>query len=71
MARTTRTTIEASAARKAQTKLAENKDVQDAAGSKAVAATGVIYQTSAQVLERAAMPNERFSIGDDMPVYYL
>ncbi len=31
----------------------------------------VIYRESAQVLSRNAEPNERFGIGDAMPVYYL
>lgn len=31
----------------------------------------IVYQTSSQVMERAAKPNEIFGIGDAMPVYYL
>lgn len=31
----------------------------------------IVYQTSSGVLERAALPNEIFAIGDAMPVYYL
>ncbi|MCR5108935.1 MAG: hypothetical protein K6B28_12335 [Lachnospiraceae bacterium] len=31
----------------------------------------IVYQSSAEILERDAKPNESFGIGDDMPVYYL
>ncbi len=31
----------------------------------------IVYQPSAQILTRAAEPNESFGVGDDMPVYYL
>ncbi|MCR4656519.1 MAG: hypothetical protein K5770_09865 [Lachnospiraceae bacterium] len=31
----------------------------------------VVYQKSSGMLERAAEPNERFSVGDPMPVYYF
>ena len=31
----------------------------------------VVYQPSAQVLARDAESNERFGVGDAMPVYYL
>ncbi|MBR2275760.1 MAG: hypothetical protein IJ873_06845 [Lachnospiraceae bacterium] len=31
----------------------------------------IIYQPSNGMLERAAEPNERFGLGDDMPVYYF
>lgn len=31
----------------------------------------IVYQKSAQILERAAEPNERFGLGDAMPIYYL
>ena len=31
----------------------------------------IVYQTSSGMLERAAEPNERFGLGDAMPVYYF
>jgi O-acetyl-ADP-ribose deacetylase (regulator of RNase III) len=31
---------------------------------------GIVYQESSQVLDRAAAPNERFGVGDAMPIYY-
>lgn len=31
----------------------------------------IVYQTSDGMLERAAEPNERFGLGDAMPVYYF
>ncbi len=31
----------------------------------------VVYQSSAGMLDRDAEPNERFSVGDPMPVYYF
>lgn len=31
----------------------------------------IVYQTSSGMLERDAEPNERFGLGDDMPVYYF
>ena len=31
----------------------------------------IVYQPSKGMLERAAEPNERFGLGDDMPVYYF
>lgn len=31
----------------------------------------IIYQKSSGMLERAAEPNERFGLGDAMPVYYF
>ena len=31
----------------------------------------VIYQKSSGMLDRAAEPNERFGVGDPMPVYYF
>ncbi len=31
----------------------------------------IVYQKSAEILERDAEPNESFGIGDAMPVYYL
>ena len=34
-------------------------------------AEGIVYQRSSGMLERAAEPNERFGLGDAMPVYYF
>ena len=31
----------------------------------------IIYQKSSGMLEREAAPNERFGLGDEMPVYYF
>lgn len=31
----------------------------------------IVYQTSDGMLERDAKPNERFGVGDAMPVYYF
>ena len=31
----------------------------------------IVYQKSSGMLERAAMPNEKFGLGDAMPVYYF
>lgn len=31
----------------------------------------VVYQPASQILTREVDPSESFSIGDDMPVYYL
>ena len=31
----------------------------------------IVYQQSSGMLERAAEPNERFGLGDAMPVYYF
>lgn len=31
----------------------------------------IVYQTSSGILERAALPNESFGLGDAMPVYYF
>ena len=31
----------------------------------------IVYQSSSGMLERAAKPNERFGLGDAMPVYYF
>lgn len=31
----------------------------------------IVYQESSGILERAAEPNERFGLGDAMPVYYF
>ncbi len=31
----------------------------------------IVYQTSDGMLERDAKPNERFAVGDAMPVYYF
>ena len=31
----------------------------------------IVYQKSSGMLERAAEPNERFGLGDAMPVYYF
>ena len=31
----------------------------------------IVYQSSSQLLERAAEPNESFYVGDDMPIYYF
>lgn len=31
----------------------------------------IVYQTSDGMLERDAEPNERFGVGDAMPVYYF
>lgn len=31
----------------------------------------IVYQKSSGMLERAAEPNERFELGDDMPVYFF
>lgn len=79
--RATRATIEASASRKARTAAAVAAAAADTAADNAGAAAviaapeesvmDVIYQSSAQILDRAAAPNERFAIGDAMPVYYL
>lgn len=49
------------------------KKVQETDGNvkKAETAGQIVYQSSAQVLERAALPNESFGLGDAMPIYYL
>lgn len=31
----------------------------------------IVYQSSSQMLERDAEPNESFYLGDDMPVYFF
>ena len=31
----------------------------------------IVYQSSSGMLERDAKPNERFGLGDAMPVYYF
>lgn len=31
----------------------------------------IVYQTSSGMLSRDAKPNERFGLGDAMPVYYF
>lgn len=30
----------------------------------------IVYQSSSQLLERDAKPNESFYVGDDMPIYF-
>lgn len=77
-AKVTKATVEASASRKTRTAAAAAVETAaDNAGTAAVIAApeesvmDVIYQSSAQILDRAAAPNERFAIGDAMPVYYL
>ena len=77
-AKGTKATVEASASRKTRTAAAAAVETAaDNAGTAAVIAApeesvmDVIYQSSAQILDRAAAPNERFAIGDAMPVYYL
>ncbi|MCR4657849.1 MAG: hypothetical protein K5770_16745 [Lachnospiraceae bacterium] len=64
-------------------KAAGKKPAASEKGSKAVVSENVIvapdeevvekvvYQKSSGMLERAAEPNERFGIGDPMPVYYF
>ena len=52
-------------------------DIQEEASASVIAAPEeavmqrIVYQHSAQILEREAAPNEAFGVGDDMPVYYL
>ncbi|MBQ7680118.1 MAG: hypothetical protein IJT34_09765 [Butyrivibrio sp.] len=77
-AKVTKATVEASASRKTRTAAAAAVETAaDNAGTAAVIAApeesvmDVIYQSNAQILDRAAAPNERFAIGDAMPVYYL
>ena len=57
-------------AKAAATKKAETTEAVIAAPSPEVVGA-IVYQKSSQVLERAAEPNERFGLGDAMPVYYL
>lgn len=53
------------------------KTVKPVAAAKTVAAPKkevlekVVYQTSSGMLSRDAKPNERFGVGDAMPVYYF
>ena len=58
------------AAKKAPAKKAPAKKSVVAAPSKEVVEK-IIYQTSQGVLDRDAMVNEQFGIGDSMPVYFL
>lgn len=72
----------AGAAEKAQEAVTKAAPAKKAAKPKATAAKTIpapteevmekiVYQTSSGMLERAAEPNERFGLGDAMPVYYF
>ena len=56
---------------------AKAKNVKSAAAAGTLAAPDeavlqqIIYQPSSGMLSRDAMPNERFGLGDAMPVYYF
>lgn len=56
---------------------AKVKTAKPVAAAKTVAAPGkevlnqIVYQTSSGMLSRDAEPNERFGLGDAMPVYYF
>lgn len=50
----------------------ETKAETAKAPEKKIEAEGVIvYEKSSQMLDRAAAPEERFGVGDAMPVYYF
>lgn len=55
----------------------EAKAVKSVAAAKTVAVPDkavlnqIVYQTSSGMLSRDAGPNERFGLGDAMPVYYF
>lgn len=56
---------------------AKAKTVKSVAAAKTVTAPDeavlkqIVYQSSSGMLERDAKPNERFGLGDAMPVYYF
>ncbi len=70
-----KTTAKASAAK--TVKAAASGTEQKVTESSVIAAPSeevyekIVYQTSSGMLERAAEPNEKFGLGDDMPVYYF
>lgn len=53
------------------------KTAETVAASKTIAAPDekvlqqIVYQSSSGMLERDAEPNEKFGLGDAMPVYYF
>lgn len=73
----------AKTAEKSQTTVKKAAPAKKAAKSKAAVAAEtiaaptkevmekIVYQTSSGMLERDAEPNERFGLGDAMPVYYF
>ncbi len=67
---------EAVAAKKSGTAKASQAKKSEAVSASVIGALSeetekIIYEQSAGMLDRAAEPNERFGIGDDMPVYYF
>ena len=56
---------------------AKAKTAKSVAAAKTVAAPDkavlnqIVYQTSSGMLSRDAKPNEKFGLGDAMPVYYF
>ncbi len=68
------TVAKSEAPKKPQPKAAEVKKVETAS---VIAAPSedvlkkVVYQKSAQVLDRDAKPGETFGLGDSMPIYFL
>lgn len=65
------------AEKKTGTTVKTAKTAETVAAAKAIAAPDekalqqIVYQPSSGMLERDAEPNERFGLGDDMPVYYF
>lgn len=54
-----------------EAKAAPEKQVPEAPVIKKEVQEQIAYQKSSGILERAAEPNERFGLGDAMPVYYF
>ncbi|MCM1388589.1 MAG: hypothetical protein NC231_14770 [Bacillus sp. (in: Bacteria)] len=69
--------VKPSAAEKKAAAPAKKASAKPVAAAETIAAPSkevleqIVYQTSSGMLERDAMPNEIFGLGDAMPVYYF
>ncbi len=69
MERASKAAAKKPAAPKKTTKAAPKESVIAAASPEVMGE--IVYQSSSQILERAAEPNEQFALGDAMPIYYF
>ena len=67
----TKTEVKKTAPKKTATKKpAAVKDAAVIAATNEQVMEKIVYQSSSQMLDRDAEPNESFYVGDDMPVYF-
>lgn len=57
--------------KKAVKKPAAVKDTAVIAATNEQVMEKIVYQSSSQMLDRDAKPNESFYVGDDMPIYFF